>query len=175
MNGREKRVSVNRMSYIDGMRRLAASVTIVTTGQAPDRFGLTATAVTSVSADPPTLLACINRDSDSFHPILRNRCFAVNLLRPEHGELASRFGGRFAESGEPRFAAGNWVAGRHGVPVLADALATFECALETVHDGASHGILLGQVLSVTMNGGGSPLLWFDGDLAQATRIVPTGD
>ena len=90
-------MSADRISFIDGMRRLAAGVTIVTTGVSPHRFGLTATAVTSVSADPPTLLACINRDSDSFGPIIRNGRFAVNLLGPGHQELAGRFGGRFAE------------------------------------------------------------------------------
>jgi flavin reductase (DIM6/NTAB) family NADH-FMN oxidoreductase RutF len=157
------------------MRRLAASVTIVTTGSAPHRFGLTATAVTSVSADPPTLLACINRDSDSFGPILHHRRFAVNLLDPVHVALAGRFGGLFPESGEPRFAEGRWVAGEHDVPVLEDALASFECALETVHDGASHGILVGRVLKAAARDSGSPLLWLDGGVAVPTPLPAADD
>jgi flavin reductase (DIM6/NTAB) family NADH-FMN oxidoreductase RutF len=166
----EEWVSADRTSYIAGMRRLAASVTIVTTGSVPNRFGLTATAVTSVSADPPTLLACINRDSDSFGPILHNRRFAVNLLDPIHVALAGRFGGLFAESGEPRFAEGRWIAGAYGVPVLEDAVASFECALETMHDGASHGILVGRVLKVAARDSGSPLLWLDGKVAMPTPL-----
>ncbi|WP_027135095.1 flavin reductase family protein [Geminicoccus roseus] len=165
-------MSADRTSYIDGMRRLAAGVTIVTTGSVPERFGLTATAVTSVSADPPTLLVCINRDSDSFHPILRHRRFGVNLLGPAHAELAGRFGGLFAESGEPRFAVGPWVEGAHGVPLLEDAPASFECELETVHDGASHGILVGRVLKVTTHDTGSPLLWVGGALAVPAPFQP---
>jgi flavin reductase (DIM6/NTAB) family NADH-FMN oxidoreductase RutF len=157
------------------MRRLAASVTIVTTGAAPHRFGLTATAVTSVSADPPTLLACINRDADSYGPILRNQRFAVNLLGSAHAGLAGRFGGLFAESGEPRFELGHWSVGEHGVPVLADALASFECALETLHDGASHGILVGRVLKVATHGGGDPLLWVEGALALPSPLPPGSD
>lgn len=153
------------------MRRLAAAVTIVTTGTVPQRFGLTATAVTSVSADPPTLLTCINRDADSFHPIIRHGRFAVNLLRPDHQELAGRFGGLFAESGEPRFELGRWTQGSHDVPILEDALASFECELETVHDGASHGILIGRVLKVITQRG-APLLWYEGALAVPARLVP---
>jgi flavin reductase (DIM6/NTAB) family NADH-FMN oxidoreductase RutF len=152
------------------MRRLAAGVTIVTTGRAPERFGLTATAVTSVSADPPTLLACVNRDSDSFKPILHNGRFAVNLLGAAHRELAERFGGRFAESGEPRFAVGNWIQGRHDVPLLKDAPACFECELEATHDGASHGIMIGRVLAVRTFGVPQPLLWFEGGFAVPDRL-----
>ena len=165
-------MSADRTSYIEGMRRLAAGVTIVTTGKAPNRFGLTATAVTSVSADPPTLLVCINRDSDSFGPLQRNGKFAVNLLRAEHHALAGRFGGLFEESGEPRFAHGSWQDGQHGVPILANAPAAFECELETIHDGASHGILIGRVLNAVTHGTGDPLLWFDSALALPARFSP---
>ncbi|HEX2529437.1 MAG TPA: flavin reductase family protein [Geminicoccus sp.] len=163
-------MSADRTSYIDGMRRLAAGVTIVTTGRAPERFGLTATAVTSVSADPPTLLACINRDSDSFKPITRNGRFAVNVLGTMHHELAERFGGRFAESGEPRFMVGDWMQGGHDVPILVDAPVCFECQLETVHDGASHGIMVGRVLAVRTIATPQPLLWFEGGFAVPGRL-----
>ena len=154
------------------MRRLAAGVTIVTTGRAPNRFGLTATAVTSVSADPPTLLVCINRDSDSFAPIMRNKKFAVNLIGSEHHALAGRFGGLFEESGEPRFTHGNWREGVSGSPVLYDAPAAFECELETMHDGASHGIMIGRVIRAVTYGDKDPLLWFDSALALPSKFLP---
>ena len=64
------------------MRRLAAGVTIVTTGLGEQRAGLTATSVSSLTAEPPRLLVCIHRDADTHALILRSRAFAVNVLVP---------------------------------------------------------------------------------------------
>jgi flavin reductase (DIM6/NTAB) family NADH-FMN oxidoreductase RutF len=107
------------------MRRLAGGVTIVTTRLGEVRAGLTAAAVCSLTAEPPRLLACVHREADAHDLILESRVFAVNVLAPVHRELADHFGGRDDSHGPARFALGRWRSGAGGVPILADAAASF--------------------------------------------------
>src|SRR5579872_2077682 len=115
-------------AFRSGMRHLAAHVCLITTS-APggDRLGLTATAVCSVSADPPTLLCCVNRQIAPFAAIRESGIFAVNVLGVEDRELAERFASEI--QGEERFDIGAWTAMSTGAPVLESALATFDCRL----------------------------------------------
>jgi flavin reductase (NADH)/flavin reductase len=141
------------------MRKLAATVTVVTVQGASGRNGLTATAVCSVSAEPPQLLCCINRGASPLDDIRHARVFAVNILKPEHRDLAERFARE--PSGETRFAAGNWSTGPAGAPVLADATAWFECRLVDLIEAGSHAIAIGLVT----DGGrddGSQLIYAEG-------------
>jgi flavin reductase (DIM6/NTAB) family NADH-FMN oxidoreductase RutF len=141
------------------MRKLAATVTLVTVRGRNGRNGLTATAVCSVSAEPPQLLCCINRGASPLEDIRASGVFAVNILKPEHRALAERFASE--PSGEARFAAGNWSTGPAGAPVLADATAWFECRLVDLIEAGSHAIAIGLVT----DGGrddGSQLLYADG-------------
>ncbi len=141
------------------MRKLAATVTVVTVQGEGGRNGLTATAVCSVSAEPPQLLCCINRGASSLEDIRRAGVFAVNILKPAHRELAERFARE--PSGETRFAVGNWATGPAGAPVLADATAWFECRLVDLIEAGSHAIAIGLVT----DGGrddGSQLIYAEG-------------
>jgi flavin reductase (DIM6/NTAB) family NADH-FMN oxidoreductase RutF len=144
--------------YLAGMRRLAAGVTIVTTRAGDVPAGLTATSVCSLTAEPPRLLACINREVDAHELIARSGVFAVNLLTPAHRELADLFGGRGETAGPDRFALGRWTTGRTGAPLLADAAATFECRLVEAIDAGTHSIFIGEVEAVTLPGDDAPPL-----------------
>jgi len=147
------------------MRKLAATVTVVTVQGAGGRTGLTATAVCSVSAEPPQLLCCINRGASPLDDIRHARVFAVNI--PQHRDLAERFARE--PSGETRFAAGNWSTGPAGAPVLADATAWFECRLVDLIEAGSHAIAIGLVT----DGGrddGSQLIYAEGAYHVLQRV-----
>jgi flavin reductase (DIM6/NTAB) family NADH-FMN oxidoreductase RutF len=143
------------------MRRLAGGVTIVTVCLGHVRAGLTATSVCSLTAEPPRLLACVHREADAHDLILESRVFAVNVLAPAHRELADHFGGRDDSHGPARFALGRWRSGAGGVPVLADAAASFQCRLvETVAAG-THTIFIGEVEAVASHDGADGLVYQD--------------
>ncbi len=153
--------AVDAATFRGAMRNLAGGVAIVATGQGEARRGLTVTAVTSVSADPPMVLACINAASGSHDAMLRHRSFSVNLLGVEHAELALVFAGQGGRQGAARFGEAGWVSGESGAPLLEDALCGLECVLESHQRAGSHSILIGRVVAARHRGGG-PLLNFRG-------------
>ena len=131
--------------FIAAMGMAATSVTVVTTDGAAGRFGLTVSAFSSVSAEPPMVLACVNRKSPAVAAIEANGLFAVNVLAAEDRGVAETFAGR-PKAGKPfDFEAHDWHDGRHGQPLLADATAVFECAFENAFDAGTHRIFLGRV------------------------------
>ena len=134
-------------SFKSGMRHLAAHVCLITTVDSDGvRLGLTATAVCSVSAEPPTLLCCVNRQIPPFAAIRASGIFAVNVLGVNDLELAERFAGVI--QGEPRFATGVWSTLATGAPILESALAIFDCRVALLEEVATHGILFGEILAV---------------------------
>jgi flavin reductase (DIM6/NTAB) family NADH-FMN oxidoreductase RutF len=145
-----------------GMRRLAASVCLITTlNEDGSRNGLTATAVCSMTAAPPTLLCCLNRSSNSFAAIEKAGMFAVNVLSTDDREIADRFATSLA--GDDKFALGDWAALGTGAPILTTAIAAFDCRLANVVAVGTHGILLGEVQAIELNPHEArPLLYVDG-------------
>jgi flavin reductase len=149
--------------FVEGMRQLAAGVSVVTAGSDGDRNGMTASAVCSLSIDPPSLVACLNRAAGTCSRVAESGTFCVNVLGRHHEELAHLFAGRGGVCGEARFATGAWRQGVLGVPVLDDALVSFECEVAAIHDHASHGIVVGLVREVHMAADATlpPLVYHD--------------
>ncbi|MGE0759193.1 MAG: flavin reductase family protein [Pirellulaceae bacterium] len=148
------------------MRQLTGAVCIIATANGTDKAGLTATAVCSVSAQPPRLLVGVNRSGRSSGLIRSVGRFSVNVLADADQTLAARFA-RPSESSDSRFEQGHWRLGVLGVPVLGTALATFECRIEQIVDSGTHGILFGDVVAV--HGGHSlagPLLYANGQFCR---------
>lgn len=140
-------MTVDRESFKRGMRRFASGVCVVTTlARDGARLGLTATAMCSVSADPPTLLVSLNRATGTCTAIRAAGHFAVNLLSSEDRETSHRFGSPIPP--EDRFSAGRWDTAATGSPVLASAVAVFDCRLSQVVDVATHCILVGDIQAV---------------------------
>ena len=133
------------------MRQMASAVTIVTSGAGPSRRGITATAVCSLSAEPPSLLACINKETQCHELILRCGYFCVNVVGGDNEALANRFAGRDGSHGLARFSAGSWVTLATGAPVLEDATAAFDCKLLDSCDGGTHSIFIGGILETRIN------------------------
>lgn len=157
-----------RRAFIGAMGRVVSSVTIVTTDGPGGRFGVTVSAMSSVSADPPLILACINRRSPASKAIAENRVFGVNVLAIHQRSIAQTFAGR-PETGRPfDFACADWRVRATGAPILEGAIAAFDCRLLTAYDAGTHRIFIGEVLEA-VTGPGEPLLY--GERRYGRRIA----
>lgn len=160
---------VDRDSFIAAMRVYPAAVTIIATGRAPARVGLTATAVCSLSADPPRLLACVNAASGTAAAVLENGMFSVNLLAPDQQHEAERFASREI-CGDSRFRPASWrQAGE--VPLLRGATAAFRCRLAESHRSGSHLVLIGDCLELDFQPDPA-LVYRDGSFTAVGAAIP---
>ena len=154
------------------MSRLGAAVTVVTTGGAHGKVGFTATAVCSVSDDPPTLLVCVHRMSRAGQILRRNDVLCVNVLRAGENAIADVFAGRTGTWGVERFSTGDWLTLETGAPVLASALVSIECRLIEVKAVATHDIFFAAVQGIR-HGLAGPALIYYGRVYAAADAVPT--
>ncbi len=147
-------------SFKNAMRRLAASVTVVTAIKGQEKVGITATAVTSVTTQPPAVLVCVNR-STSVHSILKMGAhFCVNLLHHQHIDISNAFGG-FIKC-DDKFAYGTWKDNDHNVPYLHDAQANLFCIVDGEMDYGTHTIIIGKIDGIITTGDVAPLIYQNG-------------
>jgi flavin reductase len=141
------------------MRRLVAGVTIIAT-QTEDgkRHGLAATAVTSVTTDPPTLLCCVNQSASAALHISVSRRFSVNVLPIGATEISQRFSG--VGPADERFAIGAWKTLSTGAPILHDAITAFDCRVTEQMTMGSHFIFFGAVEAVHLAAEATPPLLY---------------
>lgn len=165
-------MTISPEQFKGGMRRLGGAVNIVTSAHSGKFAGLTATAVTSLSAEPPRLLACINRAGATFETISKGRCLAVNVLGAQHKSLAERFAGMDGEPETDRFSEGLWDTGLSGAPLFKEALVSFDCEIDSILDAGSHGIVIGTILDICFqeSKGNTPLCYIDGNWATMAPI-----
>ena len=156
-------------SFADAMARFPGAVTIITTREGGLPFGMVATAVCSLSADPPSLIVCLNKDTSAHDPILRQKAFAVNVVSGEHVPVVRHF---MSHKGQDRFNLGDWQTLTTGAPILNDATVAFDCELSEVHDGFTHSILVGTVKNcrVSTLSDQTCLLWHGRDFAEPSRL-----
>lgn len=147
--------------FLEGMRRLAAAVDVVTVADGDRRGGLTASAVTSLTVDPPMLLACVNRSASSHALIVDAGRFAVNVLPAGDQGVAAAFAGMTGLEGDDRFSVGEWREGDLGQPILTTALVSFECVIESLVGRSTHDIVIGEVQAVHLGEKTDPLLYMD--------------
>lgn len=156
--------------FRDAMRRLAGSVTVVTVDLEGERHGTTATAVTSLSMAPPSLLVCFNRDSRLHAMLSAAERFCVNLLHVDNVEVSKLFSSPV--SSVERFARGNWNTPDGGAPALADAQSSIQCAKDQQIDYGSHTIFIGRVLSVANRAAVEPLVYCNGAYVMTLPLRP---
>lgn len=150
--------AVEPQRFVSAMAMAATAVSVVTTDGAAGKFGLTVSAISSVSAAPPMVLACINRRSPLADAVTSNKIFCINLLADAQSQISDVFAGRANEALPYDFGCARWLDGITGAPVLAGAAASFDCKLESSHDAGSHRIIIGRVLDA-MTGDGDPLVY----------------
>jgi flavin reductase (NADH)/flavin reductase len=146
-----------------GMRRLAAGVSIIAAAHQGQRAGLTATAVCSVTADPPRLVVFVNKSVMANELIAQSGTLSVNVLAGDQEEVARVFAGMVeGVHGEARFNTGDWLTLQGGAPVLEGALSSFDCRVIRCFDESTHNAYLCEVLAVRERTDGNALVYLNG-------------
>ena len=140
-----------RDDFIASMRRLASGVSIVATGEGEKRRGATATAVCSVSADPPHILTCINHSSSLNSTLKTFGRFSINILAERHELLARVFSGEFGHKDQKRFEEGHWSDKSVTPPVLLDAYASLACEIVSITEVCTHSVVIGRVNEIILD------------------------
>jgi flavin reductase len=153
---------VSLSAYRAAMAKVAAPVHIITTRCGDRNYGMTATAVCSVTDTPPRLLVCINRTAQSYQHFLTSRVLAVNTVSGADQEIAAVFAGAGGiKDMDVRFGHGAWDELQTGAPVLASAISAFDCRIIDVTQQQTHDILLCDVVGLRVAEEPDPLLYFD--------------
>jgi flavin reductase (DIM6/NTAB) family NADH-FMN oxidoreductase RutF len=141
------------------MRHFPTGVTVVTSMREGEPRGVTVSAFASVSADPPLVLICINREARSYLYISSSKVFCVNILAGDQRHLAERFAGKLRER---QFEGVQYDHDITGAAVLRGAVAHLDCEVAEEHHAGSHSIFIGRVVSAKSRAG-SPLGYYNGE------------
>ncbi|HWJ75674.1 MAG TPA: flavin reductase family protein [Kaistia sp.] len=158
-------------AFKHAMRHLAGAVSVITTGAGEDRTGFTATSVSSLSADSPSLIVSLNRSSSSWPVLRRTGRFAVNILAEDQQAIAEAFAGRGGLKGADRYNGAQWISFSSGSLGLAGALVAFDCVLEEAIERHSHAILIGSVREVVLTAEAQPLLYWHGAYRRISNLT----
>lgn len=157
----------SRQQFIEAMRSVACSVSVVTTSGPAGRHGATVSAFASVSADPPTVLVCLRADSRVARAVMSNRTFCLNILGQPAREVAERFAGRDDGQTADRFAGIDFAQTPGGQPAL-DGATAFCCRIEQTVPSGSHLVIIGRVQSINAHKI-DPLTYMQGGFH---RVIP---
>ncbi|MCY1410564.1 NADH:riboflavin 5'-phosphate oxidoreductase [compost metagenome] len=159
-----------KADMLQAMRRLAKSVTIITTTDGSERYAMSATAVDSLSTEPPSLLICVNKTA-SLHRVLEQGAdFCVNILGQEQEYLSHLCSGPI--KGEGRFSRGDWKTSDSGVPYLADAQATIICRQDGSFAYGTHTVFIGLIQQIRHTPEITPLIYVNGTYTTAASVQP---
>jgi flavin reductase (DIM6/NTAB) family NADH-FMN oxidoreductase RutF len=141
------------------LSHFASGVTVITVCDREGRpTGLTASAFTSVSLDPPLILVCVDHKSQSYPALVAGKMFAVNILCHDQEALSRRFATTKIEN---KFEGVPFTLSPMGLPLLDNALAHLECATVNVHLEGDHSIFVGRI-ERAQTGSGAPLVYYRG-------------
>lgn len=157
-------MTVSADDFKNALQLWASGVTVVTTQS--EKFGvqgMTVSAFSSVSVEPPQVLVCINDRADTGDGIQESQCFAVNVLSSEQQQTSNQFAG--ASSQQQRFADADWSTAVTGAPVLNDSLMSLDCTVVQKVRAGTHWIIIGEVQSCQCRSG-EPLLYYRGAYRQ---------
>jgi flavin reductase (DIM6/NTAB) family NADH-FMN oxidoreductase RutF len=143
------------------LSKFATGVTVVTCRGTRGPCGITANSFSSVSLEPPLVLWNIAKVSNSLQVYLDAEHFAINVLGAGQRAVSHHF----AQSDHTRFNGIDYETSEHGVPLIPEAVACFECRTHQVHDCGDHFIIIGEVETFRSNAG-MPLLFYGGDYVQ---------
>jgi len=151
-------MSVNVQLFREAMSRLGAAVNIITLAGEAGPTGFTASAVCSVTDDPPTLLVCMNRKSRSHGEIGLGRGICVNVLSAHQKALSGVFAGPLEM--EERFTHGRWITIETGAPALEEAVASFDCRIANIVEVGTHSVLFCEIEAIHMGDPREGLAYF---------------
>lgn len=150
------------------MRRFAATVSIISTASDEGaHHGMAATAVTSLSMDPLSVLIAVNQTASLHGPLSGSGFFCVNVLHATQREQCEVFSSK--DKRDQRFATGNWQTGLNDLPYLSDAQANIFCTVERMVEAGSHTAFIGLVDEVRVDKSIAPLIYLDGGFVKDTE------
>lgn len=153
--------------FKQAMRRLAATVNVITLSDGASFKGMTATAVCSLSVDPPSLLVCVNQSATLHNPLLLTSHFCVNVLHHEQIDVAKRFSD--SSMRDVRFEGADWQRHDMGPPVLSNAQVAMICERVQLVTFATHTIVIGTVVDIHNRADIDPLLYVNGSFTSAAQ------
>jgi flavin reductase (DIM6/NTAB) family NADH-FMN oxidoreductase RutF len=157
-------MTVSANDFKKALQLWASGVTVVTTSSGKYGVqGMTVTAFSSVSANPPLVLVCINNAADTGEGIKESQCFAVNVLTSNQQDLSNQFAG--GSNQQQRFEKTDWKVGVTGAPILNESLMSLDCKVVEKVLAGTHWIIIGEVQECVCRSG-EPLLYFCGAYRQ---------
>jgi flavin reductase len=174
-------VQVDPDAFRTALGSFATGVSVMTTVVGDVPHGMTASAVSSVSLEPPLVLVCVDREASMATRALDAGVFALSFLGEDQGELATAFADPARPEGEEQFVGVATRAQATGAPVLHGNVGWVDCRLWSVTDGGDHVVLIGEVVALGSDGD-RPLLYYRGaygefraaELAEPEAIPDTG-
>lgn len=147
--------------FRSAMARLSTAVSVIASDGIAGRYGMTASAVCSVSDHPPTLLVCINRSARANAVIKANAAVSVNVLAAEQTDLSRRFADGALDQTQRFGPDQDWTRIATGAPVLASALAAFDCRVTQIEEVGSHSVFFCAVAAIRLGALREGLVYFD--------------
>jgi flavin reductase (DIM6/NTAB) family NADH-FMN oxidoreductase RutF len=157
-------MTVSADDFKSALQLWASGVTVVTTQS--EKFGvqgMTVSAFSSVSVNPPQILVCINDAADTSEGIAESQCFAVNILTIEQQNTSNQFAGGSTQT--QRFVDNEWSAGVTGAPLLNNSLMSLDCTVVEKVRAGTHWVIIGEVQASICHAG-EPLLYYRGAYRQ---------
>jgi flavin reductase (DIM6/NTAB) family NADH-FMN oxidoreductase RutF len=148
--------------FRDAMRAFVGNCSVITTGEGEAATGLIVTSAISLSAEPPLLLACINRASSSWPVLKESGKFGWSSLGAAHQPVAERFSGFGGVKGPARYDGATWETAVTGARLLKGAPTAFDCTVEEMIDRATHSILIGRVQAIRITPDAGALIYWNG-------------
>jgi flavin reductase (DIM6/NTAB) family NADH-FMN oxidoreductase RutF len=152
-------MTISTEDFKRALSRRASGVAIVTARHGEHVHGMTVSAFTEVSLDPPLVLVCADKKSNTLPVIRAGGVFAINVLARDQHELSARFAVKKDE--DKRFDGLETDVGRTGAPLLRDVAVNIDCRVVAEHDAGDHVLLIGEVQEVR-SFDHEPLLYFRG-------------
>lgn len=153
---------ISAKEFTNAMRALVGNCSVITVGEGENRSGLIVTSAISLSAEPPLLLACVNRNASSWPLLEKYRRFGWSSLGAQHQKVAENFAGFGGVKGADRYADTEWDVTSSGGYLVRGAPAAFDCEVEEMIDRATHSIVIGRVVEIRETEDAGALIYWNG-------------
>ena len=147
---------VTTEEFRDAAGHFASGVTVIGTSKGHELFGTTASAVLSLSMEPPMMLVCLNRSSTTHDAVVETGEFSISILSQDQGHLARHFASKSPDKFNDL--AVNYL---QGLPVVPEAITAMTCSVDTTTVGGTHTVFLGRVTGIE-TAQGQPLTYYRG-------------
>jgi flavin reductase (DIM6/NTAB) family NADH-FMN oxidoreductase RutF len=150
--------SIDKMLFRQIAGSFASGVTVVTTGGDGEYHGMTASAFSSLSLEPPLVLVCVDRTAATLPYLQASGAFNISILTDAQEQISRQFAAK--DSPQSRLEDTDHHLGANGIPILDNCLAYFECRVVSQYDGGDHIIFVGEVTSGALGDSNEPLLYY---------------